>query len=55
MLQAQRELVRDVYLVRAETRVTGARGEIRGFIGVLDAFIGGLFVDPGSHRAGIGH
>lgn len=53
-LRGQLGLVRDVYLVRAETRVAVCRGDILGFIGLLDAFIGGLFVDPAAHRAGIG-
>jgi ribosomal protein S18 acetylase RimI-like enzyme len=53
-LATQRMLVRDLYLEQAETWVATMAGRIEGFIGLLDAFIGGLFVDPEAHRSGIG-
>lgn len=53
-LEAQRRLVRDVYLEQAETWVAVEGGAIQGFIGLLDAHVGGLFVDPPRHGRGIG-
>jgi len=53
-LAAQRDLVRDVYLPQAETWVIRRGDEIAGFIGLLDNFIGGLFIDPVLHGQGLG-
>jgi putative acetyltransferase len=53
-LAAQRTLVRDVYVEPAETWVAIVDGRLDGFIGLLDSFIGGLFVDPQARRGGIG-
>jgi ribosomal protein S18 acetylase RimI-like enzyme len=54
VLARQRDLVGDVYLPQAQTVVAERDGRIVGFIGLLDAFIGGLFVDPRAHGRGIG-
>jgi len=53
-LDAQAQLVREVYLPKAETWVAVLEDEPVGFIGLLDNFIGGLFVDPAIHGRGIG-
>ena len=53
-LAALRTLVRGVYLEQAETWVAIVVGRLDGFIGLLDTFIGGLFVDPQVQRGGIG-
>lgn len=53
-LDADALLVRDVYLPRAEVHVAERGGEVVGFIALLDDLIGGLFVAPEHHRAGIG-
>lgn len=46
--------VRDIYVPNAETYVLEERGEVVGFITLLGAEIGGLFVDPSRHRRGYG-
>ncbi len=55
------EDVRDIYVPSAETyvleergEVLEERGEVVGFITLLGAEIGGLFVDPSRHRRGYG-
>ncbi len=53
-LEEQKKLVGDVYLPRAETWVATLDDAPVGFIGMLDNFIGGLFVDPARHGYGIG-
>ncbi|MFU0503155.1 GNAT family N-acetyltransferase [Pseudaminobacter sp. NGMCC 1.201702] len=53
-LSAQMQLVRDVYLQKAENWVIAADGGPVGFIGLLDSFIGGLFIDPAFHGRGFG-
>ena len=53
-LAEQRERVSNIYLPDAETWVA-CEGAVRvGFIGLIDDFIGGLFVDPHHQGAGIG-
>lgn len=48
-------LVRDVYMPMAETWVAAEEGEtVIGFIALLEAFIGGLFVAPERHGEGVG-
>lgn len=53
-LLAQLEMVRDTYLPMADNWVAEVNGRPAGFIGLIDSFIGGLFVDPEIHGAGIG-
>lgn len=53
-LREQARLVGEIYLPRAENWVATLAGEPVGFIGLMDSFIGGLFVDPARHGLGIG-
>lgn len=53
-LREQQALVRDIYLDKAETWVAEADGILLGFIGLLDNWIGGLFVAPTAQRKGVG-
>lgn len=54
VLQEQLVKVRDLYIPMAENRVAEIAGRVEGFIGLLDDYVGGLFVDPRSHGRGIG-
>jgi len=53
-LREQARLVGEIYLPRAENWVATLAGNPVGFIGLMDSFIGGLFVDPTRHGLGIG-
>jgi putative acetyltransferase len=53
-LGEQMVLVRDVYLPKAENWVAVEAGQPLGFIGLLDSFVGGLFVRPSVHGQGVG-
>ncbi|MBB3121816.1 GNAT family N-acetyltransferase [Pseudoduganella violacea] len=53
-LREQRTLIEEVYLPNAETWVACLDGAPVGFIGLIDSFIGGMFVDPGRQGSGIG-
>jgi SAM-dependent methyltransferase/ribosomal protein S18 acetylase RimI-like enzyme len=53
-LLEQQQLVRDTYLPMADNWVAAIDGQVVGFIGLIENFIGGLFVDPDIHGAGIG-
>lgn len=54
LLAEQKTVVGEIYLAKAETFVA-VQGQLPvGFIGLLGSHIGGLFVDPGLHGAGIG-
>ncbi|NVE00104.1 GNAT family N-acetyltransferase [Massilia sp. BJB1822] len=53
-LREQRALVEEAYLPNSETWVACLDGTPLGFIGLIDSFIGGLFVDPGRQGSGIG-
>lgn len=53
-LAADRAKVRDIYLPQADTWLATAAGDPVGFIGLIDHFIGGLFVDPAAHGSGVG-
>lgn len=54
LLGNQQKLIEDVYLEKAETWVAVVDNKPVGFIGLLDSFIGGLFVDPAAQGHGIG-
>ncbi|SMX48027.1 GNAT family N-acetyltransferase [Maliponia aquimaris] len=49
-----KEDMRAIYLPNAETWVIEDNGQPVGFIAMVDAEIGGLFVDPAHHRKGLG-
>lgn len=53
-LNRQRQLIEETYLAAAETWVACRDGRPLGFIGLLDDFIGGLFVDPAEQGLGVG-
>lgn len=53
-LREQRTLIEAVYLPQAEIWVARLGGAPVGFIGLLDASIGGLFVAPAMQGHGIG-
>ncbi|WP_280423387.1 GNAT family N-acetyltransferase [Nocardia carnea] len=47
--------LREIYLVQADNWVAEVpAGGVVGLMGLLDAEIGGLFVDPGAQKMGIG-
>ncbi|MDZ3830979.1 MAG: GNAT family N-acetyltransferase [Sphingopyxis sp.] len=50
----QRKLIEDVYLEKAENWVACVDGKPIGFVGLLDNFIGGLFIDPDVQGRGAG-
>ncbi|MCA1296863.1 GNAT family N-acetyltransferase [Stappia indica] len=54
LLQDQRKQIEEIYLPQAEIWVATISQRPVGFIGLLDSFIGGLFVDPAEQRGGIG-
>ncbi|AKU24663.1 GNAT family N-acetyltransferase [Massilia sp. MB5] len=53
-LDGQRTLIEEVYLPNAETWVACLAGAPVGFIGLVDCFVGGMFVDPDRQGSGIG-
>jgi putative acetyltransferase len=53
-LREERRQIEEIYLPKAETFVASFEQRPVGFIGLLDNFIGGLFVDPDRARQGIG-
>jgi putative acetyltransferase len=53
-LSQERRAIREVHLPNADTWVWIANGRIAGFISLLDAEIGAVFVDPAFHRSGTG-
>ncbi|WP_419677588.1 GNAT family N-acetyltransferase [Aliarcobacter lanthieri] len=53
-LLEQKKLIEDIYLLNSETYVACYDGIPIGFIGLMDTFIGGLFIDPKMQGFGIG-
>lgn len=53
-LAEQRKRVSEVYLPNAETWVACEGAGLLGLIGLIDDFIGGLFVDPQHQGSGVG-
>ncbi|MBZ7921338.1 GNAT family N-acetyltransferase [Ensifer adhaerens] len=53
-LVEQQQVVRDTYLPMADNWVAEIDGKVVGFIGLIESFIGGLFVDPDIRGSGIG-
>ncbi|WP_127107278.1 GNAT family N-acetyltransferase [Pararhodobacter zhoushanensis] len=53
-LRRDQALVEEIYLPKAETWVALRGTQPVGFIGLLESFVGGLFVDPAAHGQGIG-
>lgn len=53
-LSDQQAKVRDIYLPMADNWVAEIDGRAEAFIGLIDSFIGGLFVDPRAHGSGFG-
>ncbi|GAA2816198.1 putative acetyltransferase [Aminobacter aminovorans] len=53
-LLEQQGRVREIYLPQAENWVVELDGEPAGFIGLIEDFIGGLFVAPAAHGHGLG-
>ncbi len=53
-LAADAALVRAIYMPNAEVIVAERKDRVLGFIALIEAFVGGLFVDPQAHRQGIG-
>ncbi|WP_394199252.1 GNAT family N-acetyltransferase [Litoreibacter albidus] len=53
-LTEQSKLVSDIYLPQAETWVACLDGKPVGFLGLMDNYIGGLFVSPDAQGRGIG-
>ncbi len=53
-LDHNERLVRDIYLPKAENWVLSVENDPVGFIGLIDHFIGGLFVAPLRHGHGYG-
>ncbi len=53
-LTEQSRLVSDMYLPQAETWVACHDGKPVGFLGLIDTYIGGLFVSPDAQGRGIG-
>jgi len=53
-IASEREQVRRIYIPMAATWVFEEGGRVLGFISLVDDEVGGLFVEPRSHRRGIG-
>ncbi|MFK4824184.1 GNAT family N-acetyltransferase [Paenochrobactrum sp. BZR 588] len=54
LLEEQLQLMKDIYLMQAENWVLVSDDHVMGFVGLIDNFIGGLFVDPDFQGQGFG-
>lgn len=54
VFERERQAIAEQFLPRAETYVFERTGTVVGFISLLGTEVGGLFVTPRHHRAGIG-
>lgn len=54
LLCEQKEMIENVYLEQAEIWVAVLDNKPAGFIGLLDNFVGALFIDPQAQGRGIG-
>lgn len=54
ILKVQHQQVCDLYLPQSETWVMETEGRLLGFIGLIDRFVGGLFVCPEAQGLGVG-
>lgn len=52
--ESERKKLSSVYIHQTETWVYEEENQIKGFIAMIDNEIGALFIDPSSHRQGIG-
>jgi len=53
-VEQEAEMLRKVYLPKAETWVVDDDGAPVGFVAIIGEEIGGLFLDPASHSKGLG-
>lgn len=53
-VEQEAEMLRKVYLPKAETWVVEDEGAPVGFVAIIGEEIGGLFLDPASHGKGLG-
>ncbi|NKX44648.1 GNAT family N-acetyltransferase [Roseibacterium sp. KMU-115] len=53
-LDADAEVIRDIYMPAAEVTVAERGGRVIGFVALLGDLVGGLFVNPAAHRTGAG-
>ncbi len=53
-LEQERRLIAEEYLPQSETAVYELDGRVVGFVSMVGDEVGGIFVEPGLHRQGIG-
>lgn len=53
-VEQEAENLRNIYLVHAQTWLIEHEGGLVGFIAMIEAQIGGLFLDPAYHGRGLG-
>lgn len=53
-IETERQKLSSVYIHRTDTWVYEENNTVKGFIAMIDNEIGALFIDPLSHRQGIG-
>lgn len=52
--ESERQKLSSVYIHQTDTWVYEEKNQVIGFIAMIDNEIGALFIDPSSHRQGIG-